>query len=159
MTIIEKKISELTPYENNPRKNDKSIDAVANSISTFGFKVPIIIDKHNIIVAGHTRYKAAIKIKMESVPCIIADDLTDEQIKAFRLVDNKAGEASRWDIDMLANEIASINIDINDFGFDELIKDTDNEEIALDLDNDDQHQQKIKICHCPKCGYEFGLEI
>jgi len=91
MQIIEKKINDLTPYENNPRKNDKSVDYVANSISQFGFKVPIVIDSNGVIVAGHTRYKAAVKLKMETVPCIVADDLTEEQIRAFRLVDNKVG--------------------------------------------------------------------
>ena len=85
MEIINKNISDLKPYENNPRNNDEAVDVVAASIKEFGFKVPIIIDNDNVIVCGHTRYKAAKKLKLENVPCIIADDLTDAQIKAFRL--------------------------------------------------------------------------
>lgn len=89
MNTIEMELSELIPYENNPRKNDEAVDKVALSISAFGFKVPIVIDKNNVIVTGHTRYKAAKKLGLSVVPCIKADDLTDEQIKAFRLADNK----------------------------------------------------------------------
>ena len=82
MQIIEKNIKELIPYEKNPRKNDKSVDKVAQSIDQFGFRVPVVIDKDNVIVCGHTRYKAAKKLHLTSVPCVVADDLTDEQIKA-----------------------------------------------------------------------------
>ena len=81
MEIITKKISEIIPYENNPRKNDDAVEYVANSIKEFGFKVPVIIDKNNVIVAGHTRVKAAERLGIEEIPCIMADDLTDEQIK------------------------------------------------------------------------------
>lgn len=99
MNILELNIKEVVPYANNPRKNDESVDAVAESIRQFGFKVPIIIDKNNVIVAGHTRLKAAKKLGLKQVPCLRADDLTDEQIKAFRLADNKVAELSTWDID------------------------------------------------------------
>lgn len=119
MQIIEKNIKELIPYEKNPRKNDKSVDKVANSIKEFGFKVPIVVDKNNIIVCGHTRYKAAKKLKLAVVPCVVADDLTEEQIKAYRLADNKVGEDSEWDIDLLQGELDDIiDIDMADFGFD-----------------------------------------
>lgn len=119
MQIIEKNIKELIPYEKNPRKNDQSVDKVANSIKEFGFKVPIVVDKNNIIVCGHTRYKAAKKLKLAVVPCVVADDLTDEQIKAYRLADNKVGEDSEWDIDLLGEELDDIfNIDMSEFGFD-----------------------------------------
>jgi DNA modification methylase len=119
MQIIEKSIDELKPYEKNPRKNDKSVDKVAQSIDQFGFRVPVVIDKDNIIVCGHTRYKAAKKLHLASVPCVVADDLTDEQIKAYRLADNKVGEDSEWDIDLLQGELDDIiDIDMADFGFD-----------------------------------------
>lgn len=114
-------INSIFPYEKNPRKNDSAVDVVAKSIEQFGFKVPIVIDANNIIVAGHTRYKAAQKLGLESVPCIIADDLTPEQIKTFRLVDNKSAELSSWDDAFLIeelNDLASFNIDMTDFGFD-----------------------------------------
>ena len=89
MNIVEKRIEDIQPYERNPRKNDRAVPYVAESIKRYGFKVPIIIDKDGVIVAGHTRYLAAIEIGMSEVPCLIADDLSDEEIKEFRLADNK----------------------------------------------------------------------
>ena len=119
MEIINKKISELKPYEKNPRINDNAVQYVANSIQEFGFKVPLVIDKDNVIVCGHTRYLASKQLGLKEIPCIIADDLTDEQIKAFRLVDNKVSEFAEWDIDKLFDEIKDITIDMTDFGFSE----------------------------------------
>ena len=117
--IIYKPIDKIIPYENNPRLNDEAVEPVANSIEQFGFKVPIIIDSSNIIVAGHTRLKAAKQLGMDKVPCIIADDLTEEQIRAFRLVDNKVSELADWDYEKLEEELANINsIDMNIFDFD-----------------------------------------
>lgn len=118
MNVQEIKLKDIRPYEKNPRKNDDAVPYVAESIKQFGFKVPIVIDKNNVIVAGHTRYKAAKKLGFKSVPCIIADDLTDEQIKAFRLADNKVSEKAEWDLDLLDSEIEEIfDIDMTDFGF------------------------------------------
>ena len=118
MQIIEKKLTELKEYEKNPRRNDQAVDAVAASIRNFGFKVPIIIDKDNVIVAGHTRLKAARKLGLDTVPCIIADDLSPEQIQAFRLADNKTAELAEWDPDLLLQELGQITIDMEQFGFD-----------------------------------------
>lgn len=118
MQIIEKKISELKPYEKNPRRNDNAVDYVEKSIEQFGFKVPIVIDNNGIVVCGHTRMKAAKKLGLKTVPCIIADDLTDEQIKAFRLADNKVSEFAEWDNRTLKKELEGIfDIDMSDFGF------------------------------------------
>ena len=112
-------ISEILPYAKNPRKNEKSVKFVKESIRQFGFKVPIIIDSKREIVCGHTRLLAAKSLGLSEVPCIIADDLTYEQIKAFRLADNKVGEFSDWDFDLLNNELSEIaEIDMGDFGFD-----------------------------------------
>lgn len=120
MKIVEKNINELVIYENNPRKNDEAVKYVAESITQFGFKVPVIIDKDNVIVAGHTRVKAAKKLKLKTVPCIVADDLTPEQIKAFRLADNKVSEYSEWDVPKLDLELMDIdNIDMISLGFGE----------------------------------------
>lgn len=121
MTIIEKALNEITPYENNPRNNAPAVDAVAASIEEFGFKVPIVIDKDGVIVAGHTRYIAAQKLGLETVPCIMADDLSDEQVKAFRLADNKVSELAMWDNDKLMQELGEIDMDMSAFGFDEMI--------------------------------------
>lgn len=119
MEIVLKKIGDIKPYEKNPRKNDEAVKYVAESIKQFGFKVPIVIDKNGIIVAGHTRYKAAKKLNLDEVPCIIADDLTDDQIKAFRLADNKVAEKSEWDFDLLSEELDDLfDFDMSVFGFD-----------------------------------------
>ena len=119
MEIIYKKVGDLIPYEKNPRKNDKAVKYVAKSIEEFGFKQPIIIDRDNVVVCGHTRLMATKQLGIEEVPCIVADDLTDEQIKAFRLADNKVSEQAEWDIGLLNEELDDIlNIDMGDFGFD-----------------------------------------
>lgn len=119
MNIIEKGINEIIPYEKNPRRNDKAVKYVANSIKEFGFKIPIVIDKDNVIVCGHTRLKAAKRLRMKTVPCIIADDLNEDQIKAFRLADNKVSEIADWDVNLLGEEIGElVNWDLSDFGFD-----------------------------------------
>lgn len=118
MQIEEMRVADLIPYENNPRKNDEAVEAVAASIKEFGFKVPIIVDADNVIIAGHTRLKAAQLLGMESVPVIRADDLTDEQVKAFRLADNKTSELAVWDFEQLQQELDNITgIDMNEFGF------------------------------------------
>lgn len=98
MKIVYQPIKDLKEYENNPRFNDEAVDAVAASIKEFGFKVPIIVDKDNVIIAGHTRLKAAKKLLMGEVPTIIADDLNEEQIKAFRLADNNETNFTSWKI-------------------------------------------------------------
>ena len=135
MDILNLGLEEIKPYEKNPRNNDNAVDAVAASIREFGFKVPIIIDKDNIIVAGHTRYKAAKKLGLKTVPCIKADDLTDEQVKAFRLADNKVAEQAEWDFDLLNEELETITMDMEQFGFD--LPEDDEEETPTDIIEDD----------------------
>jgi len=122
LNIVYKKISELKEYENNPRKNDKAVDAVANSIKSFGFKVPVIIEPDGTIVAGHTRVKASKKLGLDEVPCIIASDLSEDQLKAFRIADNKTAELADWDLDKLVDELKTIEMDMDQFGFDDLEK-------------------------------------
>lgn len=119
MEIREFGIDEIKPYEKNPRKNEDSVKFVANSIKEFGFKMPIVIDADNVIAAGHTRWKAAKQLGLEKVPCIKADDLSPAQIKAFRLADNKVGEFSQWDMDLLGDELKDLGdvFDMGDFGF------------------------------------------
>ena len=135
MDILNLGLEEIKPYEKNPRNNDNAVDAVAASIREFGFKVPIIIDKDNIIVAGHTRYKAAKKLGLKTVPCIKADDLTDEQVKAFRLADNKVAEQAEWDFDLLNEELETITMDMEQFGFD--LPEDDEEETPTEIIEDD----------------------
>ena len=111
-------IDEIIPYENNPRNNDDAVEPVMNSIKEFGFKIPMVIDKNNVIVAGHTRYKAAKKLGLKTVPCIIADDLNEEKVRAFRLADNKVSEIATWDYNALNFELENIlDLDMTMFDF------------------------------------------
>jgi hypothetical protein len=122
MIIEQRPIEAVRPYPNNPRNNKKAVAAVAASIKEFGFKVPIVVDTAGVIITGHTRREAAISLGMKTVPVIVADDLTEAQIRAFRLADNKVSEFSEWDEDALAEELAQLDeaalgIDMADIGF------------------------------------------
>lgn len=113
-------IDQVKPYDNNPRNNDGAVDATANSIKKFGWQQPIVVDKDGVIIVGHTRFKAAKKLKLDKVPVVVADALSDEQVKAYRLADNKTGELADWDFSMLDDELADItDIDMSDFGFED----------------------------------------
>ncbi|MEE1006646.1 MAG: ParB N-terminal domain-containing protein, partial [Acutalibacteraceae bacterium] len=114
----------LRPYENNPRINDGAVEAVAKSIDEFGFKVPIVVDSDYVIIAGHTRLKAAERLGLKSVPVVIADDLTEEQARAFRLADNKTAELAEWDFDSLEQELDELSqdFDMSEFGFDDILE-------------------------------------
>lgn len=153
MQIHDISISRLHEYDNNPRNNDSAVDAVTESIREFGFKVPIVIDGDNVIVCGHTRVKAAQKLGMETVPCIIADDLTPEQIKAFRLADNKTGELAGWDFAKLEEELAELDgFDMSAFGF------VQNEDVDIDSffeDAEEKKEKEPKRIQCPHCGEWF----
>ena len=145
MEIVWKGLNEITPYANNPRNNSASIDRVAASIKEFGFKVPIVIDASGTIAAGHTRYEAAKRLNWEKVPCIVADDLTDEQIKGFRLADNKVGEASEWDFEKLGEELDGIfDLDMSEFGFD-LSFDDDEPEMKEDEVPEPPEEPKARV--------------
>jgi ParB-like chromosome segregation protein Spo0J len=111
ITVENMKISEIIQYENNPSNNDAAVDKVAESIKEFGFKVPIIVDKDNVIIAGHTRYKAAVKLGLEIAPVIKADDLTEQQVKAFRIMDNKSSEFATWNYEVLLQELEELRLD------------------------------------------------
>lgn len=166
MDIIQLKVSQIKPYEKNPRKTDRAVDYVANSIREFGFKVPILIDKNKVIVAGHVRYKAAKKLKMESVPCIVADDLTEEQVNAFRLIDNKTQELSTWDFSKLIAELDELTDEFNmqQMGFNEQKEKKSGSvsgeaEQKLDegeeLDLGDFEDEQF-TCECTSCGFRFN---
>ena len=130
-------IDKVIPYDKNPRKNEGAVEYVKNSISQFGFKVPIVIDKNNVIVCGHTRYKAAKELQLDSVPCLRADDLTDEQIKAYRLADNKVVEFSEWDFKLLDEELESLlDFDMLSLGFfdEEETEEDEQEEIKPEVE-------------------------
>ena len=120
MKVIEKNIGDIFPYENNPRNNESAVDAVAKSIEAFGFKQPIVVDKDNVIIVGHTRWEAAQRLGLEKVPVLVAEDLTEQQAKAYRLADNKTNELASWDFLALDEELDGIlDFDMTEFGFDD----------------------------------------
>lgn len=146
MQIQSMKIDEVKPYPNNPRNNDDGVEAVANSIKEFGWQQPIVVDKDNVIIVGHTRYKAAKKLGMDKVPVVVASNLSDEQVRAYRLADNKTGELTDWDMGLLDDELADIaDIDMSDFGFD---LDLDDDEVEVqedDFDDEIPEEPKSKL--------------
>lgn len=123
MDIKMVKIDDIMPYENNPRHNEDAVEPVKESIKAYGFRVPMILDKSNIIVAGHTRYAAAQALGMVEVPVLYADDLSDEEIRAFRIADNKTSDFSIWDNKKLLEELEGLDGLFTGFNFDDLLSD------------------------------------
>ena len=160
MEIEEWSVERLTPYENNPRINDGAVSAVRASIEEFGWRQPIVVDGEGVIIAGHTRYKAALEMGLEVVPVTVARDMTPEQVRAYRLADNRTHDLSEWSLPMLDAELAEIEgIDMSAFGFDLDVE-------ALDLGTEDERPERgwagmgmgsgdPKRVTCPKCGFEF----
>lgn len=143
----------LKPYEKNPRKNDEAVAAVAASIREFGFRVPIICDADHVIICGHTRLKAAEMLGLEEIPVIVADDLTPEQVRAFRLADNKTAELAEWDDELLYKEIGDLpSFDWSAFGF-ELVPDEYGTEFSLPDDG------KPEICQMTFTLHENQKEL
>lgn len=165
MKILEWKLTKIKPYENNPRKNDAAVDKVAASIEAFGFKVPIIVDRNGVIVAGHTRLKAAEKLGLKTAPVIVAEDLDEEQARQYRIVDNKTGELSSWNYERLLKEIDAVDdmdIDFLEFGAGE--KEDDQKEVTEKTSNLDEGEE-IDLTdfddetfenECPYCGFMWN---
>ena len=136
MNIVEKRIDEIRPYENNPRFNDEAVEYVAESIKQYGWKQPIVVDTGGVIIAGHTRYKAAKLLGMDTVPVLVASDLTADQVKAYRLADNKVSDFSQWDNKLLLQELDEIpddmftGFDLSET-YDNLLDETDNEAVEM----------------------------
>ena len=116
MQTVTMKLKDIRPYEKNPRKNDDAVEAVANSIKEFGMKQPIVVDKNGVIIVGHTRYKALKKLGIKETDVVVADDLTEEQVKAYRIADNSTNDLATWDYDLLMPEIEGLSYDMADFG-------------------------------------------
>ncbi|MCZ9645530.1 DNA modification methylase [Lactobacillus crispatus] len=155
MKVEAKSIGEIKPYENNPRDNDDAVDAVANSIKEFGWQQPIVVDIGGVIIAGHTRYKAAKKLGLKTVPVVVAKDLTEEQVKAYRLADNKSGELATWNDELLEDELGSIDdIDMSNFGFPplETIEEENSEAHDDEFDKDPPKEPKSKAGQIYKLG-------
>ena len=153
MKVKEMEIASIKPYANNPRKNEHAVGPVAESIKAFGFKVPVVVDKDGVIVAGHTRIEAAKLLGLDKVPCVVADDLTPEQVRAFRLADNKVSEFAEWDAVKLADELADISdFDMREFGFD---GDADKDDAKQDNDKD-VFKERLQII--VDCSSEDDME-
>lgn len=140
MNIREVSIARIREYENNPRNNDLAVEKVKYSIERFGFLFPVVVDINYIIVCGHTRVRACRELGIQSVPCIIADELTDEQINLFRLVDNKSGEYSDWDFEKLKNELSLVDLTLDE---NQLL--LDRFELSAEVFDIDTEQAEIKI--------------
>ena len=132
MDIVYKKVDEIIPYEKNPRINDAAVEAVARSIKEFGFRVPLVLDKNNVIITGHTRLRSAKLLGLTEVPCIIADNLTPEQVQAYRIADNKTGKIAEWDYALLPMELK----DLQNADFDLFVQGFDPEELDKLLNGD-----------------------
>lgn len=146
MKVQSMSITDIKPYPKNPRDNDAGVDAVANSIKEFGWQQPIVVDKDKVIIVGHTRYKAAKKLGMKEVPVVVASNLSDEQVRAYRLADNKTGELTDWDMGLLDDELADIaDIDMSDFGFDLDLGDDEVEAQEDDFDDEIPEEPKSKL--------------
>lgn len=154
MKIISMSIDKIIPYENNPRLNFRAISIVADSIKEFGFKNPIVLDKDNIIINGHTRYEASKELNLKKVPVIVASDLTDAQVKAFRIMDNKSSEFSGWDYEKLVEELKDITgdeLDINLTGF----NDIEINDLLAEVIQKEEEEQKKDV----KPEMEFSPEL
>lgn len=151
MNVKEISISKITPYDRNPRDNDKAVEAVANSIEEFGFQQPIVVDKNMVIIVGHTRYKAAQELGLKTVPVVIASNLNEEQVKAYRLADNRTNELATWNEAMLIEEIGQIeDIDMTLFGFGDI--DIDGGESLDEVTEDDFEEEDVEDTHDVKEG-------
>lgn len=162
MRVITKRLDEIRPYPNNPRKNDKAVQYVMNSIKEFGFNVPLVIDKDGYIVAGHTRYEACKRLGIKDVQCIVADDLSEDQIKAFRIADNATHEMSKWDYGLLTGELADlVDLDMEQFGFGSLKALDQDDDYEMDYDDSVEistesfDDSRFKLI-CPCCGFRFN---
>lgn len=152
MIIIQKNIKEIKPYAKNAKLHSESqVKKIAESIKAFGFRQPIVIDKNSEIIVGHGRFEAAKILKLEKVPCIDATDLTEEEVKAYRLADNKLNE-SDWDMDLVIEEMGKLDIEFQALtGFD-----SDDLKIDLSDANEEIEIDNLKTKHeCPKCGFAF----
>ena len=158
MEIRNISVKDLIPYDRNTKKHDKTqINNVAESIKQYGFVQPIVIDKNNTVVIGHCRLLAAKQLKMKEVPCVCVEDLTEEQVKALRIVDNKSNE-SEWDFDILPDELAELDLSGFDFDFNMPYQ---GEESNVNIDDffvdAEQKPKEPKKIQCPHCGEWFEV--
>ena len=160
MRIENLPIDNLIPYIRNPRKNENTIEKVASSIKEFGFRQPIVVDDEKVIIAGHTRYEAAKRLQLSKVPVHVAKGLTEQQVKAYRIADNRVGQDSERDYDLLKLEIEELAkpelTGFEDFEISDILKEinfspgTESEQSKLD-------ELEPKMIECPFCQKEFDI--
>lgn len=158
LNIVYMPIDDIIPYKNNARRNEEAVPVVKASIEQFGFRVPVCVDRDNVLVYGHTRLLAARELGMTELPVVRADDLTPAQVRAFRLADNKVAEKSGWDFDRLAKELDKITIDMTQFGFTETDLPNIDDFFGADEGEKEKEPKKLKVT-CPECGKEFEVEV
>jgi len=150
--IIYKKVDELKLNDRNPRKNDGAVETIIKSINEFGFRNPLIIDADNKVWCGNTRLKAARKIGLLEVPCIVAEDLTEEQIRKLALLDNKTSEIAEWDYDLLSEELA--DLDLSEFELDWNLPNSDIDWASVDDLSDKKYEEpEHNMLECPLCHH------
>ena len=164
MKLQRLKLTEIKPYENNPRKNDAAVNAVAESIRQCTYVTPIIMDENHVIIAGHTRYKALVALGMDEAECLICEGLTEEQKKKYRFLDNKTGEKATWDLMKLEVELEGLYLEGFDF-FGMAIelpvdsnsdKGSENEPVGTtEIDTEVFGDEEFKY-ECPNCGFRFN---
>lgn len=161
MKIENRSIDSIYPYEKNPRINEGAIFAVQESIRIFGFRQPIVVDNNNIIIVGHTRYKAALNLGLKEVPVHIADNLTEDQVRAYRIIDNSTNTLSNWDFPILKEEIDKLetslpDLKIEEFGLKIFDSSLSDQEINSFFEDPNKESHKnITMIKCPKCGEKF----
>lgn len=151
-------VSSLHPYERNAKQHpDDQVEHIANSIREFGFRQPLVVDAENVVVIGHGRLMAAEKLGLDTVPVVRADDLSEAQIKALRLADNKTNE-SEWDFSLLESELNELKLDFNmaDFGFMEQEQPFGSDDSYL-KEQTEPEPKEGKTCTCPHCGFSFEI--
>ncbi len=167
MKLQKLKLTDVKPYENNPRKNDEAVNAVAESIRQCSYITPIIVDENHVIIAGHTRYKALLALGLEGVECLICEELSEEQKKKYRYLDNKTGEKATWDLMKLEVELEGLDLEGFDFfGMAEALPvDSDGAGAGADPDKELDGTTEIDAevfgdeefkYECPKCGFRFN---
>lgn len=153
MQIRRVQIAEIVPYANNPRRNDDAVEAVAESIRQCGYRARIIVDENMVVLAGHTRLKAMQRLGWTECEVQVEDDLSEEQKRKYRLLDNKMSELAGWDFDRLTQELDGLDFEGMDIDW----RLPDVSPIDLEEDGGENRQDGVQVMHCPKCGFVFEV--
>ena len=159
MKINEVNVDKLVPYANNPRLNEHTVNDLVKSITEFGFNQPIAVDKDYVIITGHARYKASLVMGLEKVPVVVLDNLTEEQVKGYRLADNKVGEKSAWHVNKLEQELMDLSVDMAQFGFEDLKGQLDGLDFDMDESDSGEDMDVLEGVEDEPRGYSITYEL